>query len=255
MNLGEMISLFRERQLLFGNNAVFRDGHSTDPLNADTPVASISITSFINSACRSINAKYGLNVQTSKVAGNTINSISGTMNVDPSWIDILLIEKGGDIDAAGATLENSAYMTLSRASSDSLSGNGWSSPRVRIGNHNNLNECTGYAVLGNTKVRFLPAWTSLDTALFLYVTHVTSVSSLSAITDVPSWIPADFHEGIVHEAVRQSCIADASNPNGKMRAESALASYNEVMAPLVGIMNKRAKTGTHVSRNNAVENE
>lgn len=251
MTLAQMISLFRERQLLFGNNAVFRDGHSTDPSNSDSPVASVSITSFINSACRIINSRYGLNVQTTKVAGSVVNLINGVLSIDPSWVDVLYIEKGGDIDASGATWQNSPYMVLSRASVSSISGNGWNSPRMRIGNHNNLNECTGYILIGNTKIRFIPAWTPLDASMYLYITHVAAITPLADVADTPSWIPSDFHEGIVFEAVRQSCIADASNPNSSIRAESAMASYKEVMAPLEETMRERMSTGTHLSRNGA----
>lgn len=209
LSLQEMIKRFRQNYGAWTSyDKSFRDGHSTDPLNAASPLATRSITDLLNEAGEHISVTFRPYVEIT-----VFNTAAGVRNysVPADTISTLSLSVGLN----GQRLKRT---TLARIDS--------TYPRWREAAQGTPSR---YFMQGNSWLTLYPTPSAVQ-ALALH--RVRRVAVVSALADVMTGLPEAYAMMPVHLAVINAAGFDSGNPTAAARGAAAEKAYNALASSL-----------------------
>lgn len=217
MTLASLITDVREELVSFSTDLNFRDGNSTDPRNAESPVASISITNQINKAQDEILRLTGYNQTSVNLA---LTAGTRTYALPTTILDVL------EVRISGYSIRKTTLGEITRR--EPL----WRSVTTQ-GRPNR------FLINGFTQIEFdiPPNAASVSAGCTLYA--VTNVAALSVNSDTPTALAAPYHWLISCRAALICAEMDASNPSAQARAKGLQERYAQGMGELTAFLSAR----------------
>jgi hypothetical protein len=217
--LGDSITIVREELFLFSTELKFRDGDAADSRNAETPVASVSITRLINRA------------QTKLIRATGYTQAAKTITVSAGPREFTLPLTILDV--------SSVWLGVQRFRKTSIPALDTRYPTWRTNAAGTPKEfyVSGSEAIGFDRPFDAATITAQGTTLNFLATN--DAADLANKTDTFTFLPTLYNDLPALMAVIEAAIIDAGNPQAQRRKEALEPMVNEMTKELAALMAAR----------------